>query len=251
MESSSNLFKKNIEKSFSKINLNPETMKDAFKYKDSFKEEKLKGGRADNKTFQELVNKYKRKGQDLGSIERALKNQLNKGIKVEMEHTKDRIRAKEIAMDHLFENPKYYDKLKKIENKEATSSGSSGQFSAPLAFKDSEFVRKSFEETPKKIEAKEATSSSSVGAYSTPAFLAPNKKNWRGAKKPLYKGGKFVQVKQKCLTFPYCNQGDINALKLKEGGSLDEAIKSVAKKLSIDEQVIKNIIWAELKKQTK
>jgi hypothetical protein len=44
-----------------------------------------------------------------------LKLQLEKGIKVEMEHTKSRLKAKEIAMDHLFEDPKYYDKLKKIE----------------------------------------------------------------------------------------------------------------------------------------
>ena len=80
-------------------------------------EEKLKGGRADNKTFEELVNKYKTKGKDIKIVEKELKNQLNKGIKVEMEHTDDRKKAKEIALDHLFEDPKYYDKLKKIEYK--------------------------------------------------------------------------------------------------------------------------------------
>lgn len=41
--------------------------------------------------------------------------QLKKGIKVEMEHTNDRATAREIAMDHLTEDPKYYDKLEKIE----------------------------------------------------------------------------------------------------------------------------------------
>lgn len=39
--------------------------------------------------------------------------QLRKGIKVEMEHTTDRKTAKEIAMDHLTEHPRYYDKLLK------------------------------------------------------------------------------------------------------------------------------------------
>lgn len=41
--------------------------------------------------------------------------QLKKGIKVEMEHTDDSAKAEEIAMDHLTEDPKYYDKLETIE----------------------------------------------------------------------------------------------------------------------------------------
>jgi hypothetical protein len=41
------------------------------------------------------------------------KSQLEKGISTELEHTKDKKRATEIAMDHLSEDPKYYDKLKK------------------------------------------------------------------------------------------------------------------------------------------
>lgn len=40
---------------------------------------------------------------------------LAKGIKVEMEHTTDAKIALEIAMDHLVEDPSYYDKLEKIE----------------------------------------------------------------------------------------------------------------------------------------
>jgi len=41
--------------------------------------------------------------------------QLQKGIKVEMEHTDDKDIAREIALDHLVENPKYYDALEKME----------------------------------------------------------------------------------------------------------------------------------------
>lgn len=41
--------------------------------------------------------------------------QLMKGVKVEMEHTNDPKLALEIAMDHLAEDPKYYDKLEFIE----------------------------------------------------------------------------------------------------------------------------------------
>jgi hypothetical protein len=140
---------------------------------------------------------------------------------------------------------------KKSENKEATSSSGSGQFSAPFAFKDSEFVRKSFAETPKKVETKEATGSGSVGAYSTPAFVAPNKKEWRGAAKPLYKGGAFVKVKKKCKNFPYCNQGDIKALKIYENENLNEAIKNVSNKLGLNENVIKSILQYEYEKTKK
>lgn len=43
------------------------------------------------------------------------RRQLRKGLRVEMEHTDDPAKAREIAMDHLTEDPKYYDKLEKIE----------------------------------------------------------------------------------------------------------------------------------------
>jgi len=41
--------------------------------------------------------------------------QLRKGIKVEMEHTKDHEVSMEIALDHLLEFPDYYDRLEKAE----------------------------------------------------------------------------------------------------------------------------------------
>ena len=40
-------------------------------------------------------------------------NQLEKGIEVEKEHTKDEVKAAQIAIDHLKEDPKYYTKLTK------------------------------------------------------------------------------------------------------------------------------------------
>jgi len=43
--------------------------------------------------------------------------QITLGIKVEMEHTEDRAIAKEIAMDHLMEDPKYYTHLIQMEKK--------------------------------------------------------------------------------------------------------------------------------------
>lgn len=40
--------------------------------------------------------------------------ELKRGIEVEHEHTKDKETAKNIAKDHLLEDPKYYTNLKKI-----------------------------------------------------------------------------------------------------------------------------------------
>lgn len=71
--------------------------------------EKIPGGLAKGKSIQDLADKHK------VSIQQ-IKSQLSKGIKIESEHTTDKKIAKEIAMDHIFEDPKYYDKLSKIEN---------------------------------------------------------------------------------------------------------------------------------------
>ena len=46
-----------------------------------------------------------------------------------------------------------------------------------------------------------------VGSYVTPAMWAKNKSEWRGAHVPTYKGGKFVNIKEKCRKYPYCDQG--------------------------------------------
>ncbi len=46
-------------------------------------------------------------------MDKALLAQIKKGIEVEMEHTDDPKMALKIAMDHIKEDPKYYDKLTK------------------------------------------------------------------------------------------------------------------------------------------
>jgi len=47
-------------------------------------------------------------------IEQFIPDQVIKGIKVEMEHTQDVKSVLEIVMDHLTEDPRYYDKLESI-----------------------------------------------------------------------------------------------------------------------------------------
>jgi hypothetical protein len=75
-----------------------------------------------------------------------------------------------------------------------------------------------------------------------------SKKHWRGASKPQIPGGKFVQVKKKCKKFPYCNQGDIKALKIFENETVKKVITNISKKHNISENVIKTIISYEYEK---
>jgi len=66
--------------------------------------EKLLNGLAKHMTLQDICNKHK------VPIE-----ELEKGMKVEKEHTDSHSVAKEIAMDHLVEDPKYYTKIAKAK----------------------------------------------------------------------------------------------------------------------------------------
>lgn len=68
----------------------------------------IPGGIANGMSLEDIAKKH---GVDLTELEA----EYEKGIKVEMEHTGDKNVAMEIARDHLFEDPKYYTKLAKIE----------------------------------------------------------------------------------------------------------------------------------------
>ena len=267
MESSAQQFKQGLDKAYStKIAKSASPggmMTDMVKYSSEMKEtNKLKGGKSDNMSLEDIAKKHK--------VELAkLTKQFDKGMKVEMEHTKDKQKAKEITMDHLVEDPNYYTKLRKIEKHEtheATGTGSSGSFEAPLFGGETDFAKKSNSETPKldeglavgamgldKVEAKEATGSGSVGGYSSPAMWAKStkKKDWGPSRKTQIPGGGFVKVKKKCTKFPYCNQGDITNLKLSKNESVKDARKNVANKLNMDESVIITILEHEYQMKNK
>lgn len=66
------------------------------------------------KTIDELLENWEGVGKNLTEKDVDPK-QLEMGIKIEMEHTKNRKLARRIALDHLYEDPKYYTKLKKME----------------------------------------------------------------------------------------------------------------------------------------
>ena len=73
--------------------------------------EAILNGLAKGKSPRDLADKHN------VSLEH-INKQIEKGIEVELEHTQDKSVAEEIAMDHLFEDPDYYTKLKSIEKKQ-------------------------------------------------------------------------------------------------------------------------------------
>lgn len=293
MGSSADSFKNAIDKAFTTepgVKINSDTMGDAIKYKSGFTE-----GEDDDYKYETFLEKNKRQKQ-------SAKNQFTKDLSQDKDYLdfkKNSEYEDERGVKYSFGTPnasykdpyinkKKYSRidkletveatgtgssggysaplfsgeeidLEKAETKEATGSGSSGAFSGPVAFKDSQFVRNSFKETPKlkeeteKVEATEATGSGSVGGYETPAMWAKStkKKDWGPSRKTQIPGGGFVKIKKKCTKFPYCNQGDINNLKISKNESVKDAIENVAKKMGISKNVIMTILEHEYEKINK
>jgi len=220
-------------------------------------EQKLKGGLTDNKRVIDIIKKHSH-----GAMNTEMSNLINKqlkmGIEVEKEHTDDAKKAKEIAMDHLWEDPKYYSKLKKIESKESTTASSAGAYSAPVFGKT--IMKKDIHKFHNS-NLKEALGGTEMGSYDVP-FLGSTPK---GRKNPLKidgpdsikksravkdknfpkwggPGGIYIKIKDKCKKFPYCNQGDINAIEI-----LKETITEISQETGIPTNVINEMILNEIK----
>jgi hypothetical protein len=152
---------------------------------------------------------------------------------------------------------------KKVESKEAMGTGGGvGVFVPPLTggeykpstnvptIRESEEQIENGDEEVKKAETKEATDTQSSGQYSTNSIWSKSlkKKDWGPSRKTQIPGGKFVQVKKKCKKFPYCNQGDINALRIFENESVQSVIESVSGKYGVGKDIISDIVFEEIRK---
>jgi len=138
------------------------------------------------------------------------------------------------------------------EMEEQTSSGSAGAYAPPMGWdpkkQGSTVQSKSLSEEE---EVDEQTGSGSSGSYSQPQIWAKNYKNWKAVQDPNFPkwggpGGTYVRVKKKCSHFPYCNQGDINALEFYEEKTLKEAIENVSQRTNKSVSYLKNIILNEM-----
>jgi hypothetical protein len=220
---------------------------------------------------EEKEKKKKTKPQDYLKDKKTNLNDILTLVKNKMSVSKTRTELKK-----MLENPEDINdflhslleitKSKKEETKEMTGSGSSGGYSAPLFgremkesvcpicdMKNCKCQDKKHSNGPSRRETKEATGSASSGQYSGPSIWAKstNKKDWGPSRNTQIPGGKFVQVKKKCKKFPYCNQGDINALKIFENKGLKRVITNISESYGITENYVRNIIYLEMEKLNK
>lgn len=99
---------------------------------------------------------------------------LEQGKQVESEHTSDPATAKEIAKDHLAEDPKYYDKLAEMEGKEEPKSETGHSALDWMKSKASPMksVTESMAETPKDLE------NTGIFEGRVPSHMRQNLKTW-------------------------------------------------------------------------
>lgn len=162
--------------------------------------------------------------------------------------------------------------VKKVETKESMGADSSGSFEGSMGgstilkrdlYKPKNTKKYNVNEDE---EFKEATDASSSGSYDVPLFGKTSK----GRRNPLKIDGEksikqsravkdknfpkwggpdavFIKVKEKCKKFPYCNQGDINAIELLEIKELTEAVTEIAKEMNLPYKEIEKIVLNEIK----
>lgn len=285
MNTSGDLFRSAIDKAYSTIDLNMDSMTDAAKYKQNFTEEEvennIKGLDHNQKQMVDGVIDIVKKVKDINNRKAIAKDMVDKfkKEKIKFDYSKfmelcglkdskkeESTEATSSGSSGAYSAPLFSSEEMdedKVETKEATSTGSSGGFVSPIGFSD-EFMKKSNAEVKTltkesegdKVEAKEATTTGSSGGYESPAMWAKStsKKDWGPSRKTQIPGGGFVKIKKKCTKFPYCNQGDISNLKISKNESVKEAIDSVAKKMGISPNVIKTILeheYQNVNKRTK
>lgn len=181
--------------------------------------------------------------------------------KIKKVEPKEQVKTKFSPPPH--ETETYKKIMKKEDTKEQTMADASGSFVAPLVSKPiKRKISKIPNMTENKIEATEQIGGGGGFDYDVPAFA----KTPKGRKNPLSIEGEksvkssravtdknfpkwggpdsvFIKVKEKCKKFPYCNQGDINAIE-----PLKEAIEHSAKKYGLPVSEIEKMVLNEIKK---
>jgi hypothetical protein len=162
--------------------------------------------------------------------------------------------------------------IKKMETKESMGADASGAFEGP-AFGGTILKKDLYKpKNTKKYNIKEeeefqeATDASSSGSFDVPLFG----KTTKGRRDPLRIDGEksvkqsravkdkkfpkwggpdsvFIKVKDKCKKYPYCNQGDINAIEMLEMEELTQAITEIAKEMKVPIKEIEKIVLNEIK----
>lgn len=150
----------------------------------------------------------------------------------------------------------------KKEDTNEMDASSSGSVEAPMTT-----IRKKDLYKPKEQDIDEVTGGGDAGSFDVPLFGGT-----KGRKDPLSIGGektigaraskiehtksfpkfggpdaKFVTINDKCKKFPYCNQGQKDAIKLSEIKQIAESINSASKKYGIPVKDLEQIVLNEIK----
>lgn len=132
-------------------------------------------GVASGQTLQDIADKHK------VSVE-YINQQLKLGIQTELEHTKSKFIAKKIALDHIWEKPDYYTKLKKfVEQAEKTAVITYGRFNPPTIAH--EMLINKLSATAKR--------------YNSDAYLIPSHTNFYTAKNKQDKAKNPLTIQEK------------------------------------------------------
>lgn len=149
--------------------------------------------------------------------------------------------------------------LDKKLKKESMSADAAGSFEYGLNSTIKKPIKKIH--NLKTTDVDEATTADSSGSYDVPfgdGKKNPLKingvksiKNSRAVKDknfPKYGGpkGTYVKIKDKCKKFPYCNQGDINALELLEITELKKIMSIVSNDYGIPFNSVKKLVINEI-----
>lgn len=126
-------------------------------------------------------------------------------------------------------NTKKYNIKEEEEFQEATDASSSGSYDVPLFGKTPKGRR-----DPLKIDGEKSIKQSR-------AVKDKNFPKWGGP------DSVFIKVKDKCKKFPYCNQGDINAIEMLEMEELTQAITEIANEMKVPFKEIEKIVLNEIK----
>lgn len=170
-----------------------------------------------------------------------------------------------LSMDHYDSIINDSTESGKEEPKECTGADSSGSFAGSMNMisKKDLYRMANSKKYGKPEEVKEITDASSSGQYDAPfgngsknplkihgeksiaqsrAVRDKNFPKWGGP------GSKFIKIKDKCKKFPYCNQGDINAIEMMESSEVKMVIKEMTEKYGISEDMVKTIIKKNIDK---
>jgi hypothetical protein len=251
------------------------------------KKEKIKGGLADNLTCEDIAKKHKvdlskiKKEFIMGvKVEMEHTDDKDKAEEIAKDHLYE-------SPNYYTELKKMEDKMEGDVDESATSGGSGSYegpaFGKPITKREIYKIHNSKTYDPSNINEQEdleveeeegetkegdvdeatTTATSASGQYDA-AFGSGGKnplkidgpssiKKSRAVKDKKFPkwGGPdavFVEVKDKCKKFPYCNQGDINALNLYEIDGMKKIIEETSKKYYLTNKDVENMLLNEIKR---